>query len=313
MVHTSPFSNFARLLQRLAFHPCNTIIVHVDSRTPDSEFNEVASLVLLHSNAFLTRARTKGQWGGISLVRIELLGLMEALGRNPNTDFIINLSADDYPIKPMEHIHEMLRRHKGYSFVHVSQAVGVNALPKMHEKFFLECALWPVQVLPPTATVGSEKLEAEVADLYARVLNSTNHIERAHRAALKDTGRVPSYGLGFQWWMLSNEAAFHIVGSHDVRARFHMYKHLHIPDESFFQSLFISDPVLNGTLLNDNMRLAYLNEGRCSSLDENNITLLATSSHLFARKFKDVATLDLVDQMNMYKWQYERVWEDGQV
>lgn len=36
---------------------------------------------------------------GISLVRMELLGIMEALEWHPNTDYIINLSAHDYPIK----------------------------------------------------------------------------------------------------------------------------------------------------------------------------------------------------------------------
>jgi hypothetical protein len=39
---------------------------------------------------------------GISLVRMELLGVMEALEWHPNTDYIINLSAHDYPIKSVE-------------------------------------------------------------------------------------------------------------------------------------------------------------------------------------------------------------------
>jgi hypothetical protein len=311
MVHQSPFDKFARLLKRLASHPCHTTIVHVDSRSPDGDIDEVASLVALHPNVFHARARARGYWGGVSLVRIELLGIMEALERNPTTDFIINLSSDDYPIKPMEHIHEFLRRYKSTSFVHISKAVGVATRPRKHEKFFLECANYPVRVLPPNSTVDGSESDLAVTDLYARVLNSTDRIDLTHRAMLRNYGAVPSYGLGSQWWMLSNEAAFHIVGSHSVRAHYHMYKHLHIPDESFFQSLFLSDPILVGTYTPNNMRLAYLTRGRCSSLDDTNITLLSTSSHLFARKFKDVATLDIVDQMVLYKWQYERTWEEG--
>jgi hypothetical protein len=45
-----------------------------------------------------------GHISGISLVRMELLGIMEALEWHPNTDYIINLSGHDYPIKSVHQL-----------------------------------------------------------------------------------------------------------------------------------------------------------------------------------------------------------------
>lgn len=313
MCHNTNLERVTRLIKRLTVNPCHSVVLHVDRGELHTVHASIAATVENYKNAHIMKNRIRGTWGGVSLVRMEILGLMEALRLHPNTDFIVNLSSDDYPIKSDEHIHRFLRANKYRSFVHIEESSSVADQPIKPDSFFIECHQYPVAVSTPRmlrrnsaaydeivdakSEISNKESDYEHGNMYSTVFNSTYRIQQLNAAFLENNGQSPRYSIGSQWWMLTNEAAFHIVSSHQVREQYHLFKYLHIPDETFFQTVFLSDEVLRGSYVPKNMRYAKLEGGRCSAVTEKDVPKLVLSPLLFARKFVNSSILQQMDLM----------------
>jgi hypothetical protein len=100
LVHKNP-GQLARLLDRLK-HPDADIYVHIDAKTNIEPFSKL----LQRPNVYIIKKRVKVYWGSYNIVMATLNGFEQILSVKKGYNYINVLSGDDYPIKPIDHIHQ---------------------------------------------------------------------------------------------------------------------------------------------------------------------------------------------------------------
>ena len=114
LVHRYP-QQFKRLF-RAIYTPANHYLIHVDKRSGLGLQAEIRDFLSGYSNAHLLGSQTV-VWGGYSMVDVELRGIKELLKISAEWDCFINLSGQDFPLKPQAFIQEFLSRNKGKDFL----------------------------------------------------------------------------------------------------------------------------------------------------------------------------------------------------
>ena len=113
LVHRYP-NQFKRLFKTI-YDPKNHYLVHVDKRAGRDLYKEVLIFLADFPNSQLLRSQNV-VWGGYSMVDVELRGIRKLLKISAKWDFFINLSGQDFPLKPQSVIEDFLRQNKGKSF-----------------------------------------------------------------------------------------------------------------------------------------------------------------------------------------------------
>ncbi|KAJ3415761.1 hypothetical protein HDV05_004225 [Chytridiales sp. JEL 0842] len=184
-------------------------------------------------NVFLSKERFEGRWGDISLVWMQLGGFFE-LAQIADWDFVINMSANDYPLRSSREMHRWLSKagnngtgYMNYSLLdpYFNDEVPVrisNTDPYIEDGGFLP---------PPFPSWTSYKHSQW--NILSR--SFINHMQRD--------------------WKTFEALAW---------AEFHV-----IPDEHFFGLVLMNSPEFKDKVIKDNKRLAYFdpNEWHPSELD----------------------------------------------
>ena len=89
---------------------------------------------------------------------------------------------------------------------------------------------------------------------------------------------------GSQWWILSGEAARHLVTSAPVQHLWNYLKHTHVPDESFFHTALLNTPSLALHTQPGALRLIG-KRARGRVVTEQDVPRMLECHALFARKF----------------------------
>jgi hypothetical protein len=257
----------ARLVRRLDGDG-TTLLVHVDSKTDDGDYAAlVDSLTDVTSVGWL--ARHPCHWGGFGHVRATLKGIHELERRAVPFDYLILLTGQDYPIKPVSEIAGFLEAAEGRSFM------AHSALPSDS---------W-------SPRGGLNRVEHWHLRLYG-------HHVRAPFKRRFPTGLSP-YGGG-AYWCLSRECVDYV--REFIRTRpevVSFFEHVDIPDESFFQTILLNSE-LHDTIVNDTLRYIDWTRGRRPAILESaDFEALRASPKLFARKFdmtRHPEVLDLIDR-----------------
>ena len=127
MVHNDFQERLPNLLDAI-YSERHTYMIHADKSMDAEHWNWLNNLVdelnKQHKtkNIHLVQNRFHGAWGSISLVYLELSAIIELLrigDQNGGSKWshVINLSAYDYPIKPMKKIETFLHSHKHMNFI----------------------------------------------------------------------------------------------------------------------------------------------------------------------------------------------------
>lgn len=272
LAHRSP-DQVVRLVRRLET-PHASFFVHVDRSADDRVYEAVRSgLADLSSVSFVRRRSCT--WGGFGIVRaiLEALKAVRADGRR--FDFVVLLSGQDYPIATTTAIHQRLGEHRGHSFVN---------------NFTVPTPNW--------ANGGLERLTGW--HWHGRVLG--RHVMFPDQRLLAKTwqrrfpGGFQPYG-GSMYWALSDAALDYL---HDFLARnrrfVRFFKHVNIPDESFFQTILLNSP-LAPTVIDDDLHYADWSElqSHPKTLGHRDVGAALGSGKLFARKFDNPKVLDAID------------------
>lgn len=114
MAHTN-YNLLGRLLKKLD-HSDNTIYIHIDAKSPFSAEDRDFLVGCCRYSEIVMVDRYHANWGGYSLIDIELR--MLECASSGNYDYYHFLSGADFPIKPMEYIHTFFHKNAGYEFVH---------------------------------------------------------------------------------------------------------------------------------------------------------------------------------------------------
>ena len=96
MVYKSP-EQFEMLL-RAIYRPQNVYCVHVDKKTPDTLFQEFASIAQCFANVFLASTRITVHWGYKSVLTQELVCMQDLL-KYKKWKYFINLTGQEFPLR----------------------------------------------------------------------------------------------------------------------------------------------------------------------------------------------------------------------
>ena len=216
LVHRYP-QQFKRLF-RAIYTPANHYLIHVDKRSGPGLQAEIRDFLSGFSNAHLLGSQTV-VWGGYSMVDVELRGIKELLKISAEWDCFINLSGQDFPLKPQAFIQEFLSRNKGKDFLLIAD----QAKKRPHTMY-------------------------RVQNYFVENDHGFSGIPYK-RPYLRD---VTPY-IGGQWMVLSRECCEFMSRSSKVERFKSFYRHTLIPDEGFFPTLLMNTNY-SGTLVNDDKR-----------------------------------------------------------
>jgi hypothetical protein len=267
LVHRYP-EQFKRLFRSI-YDPRNQYLVHVDKSSGPEIEADIRLFLAGYANTALLKGK-KALWGGYSLVDAELRGMTELLAMNPDWDYFINLSGQDFPLKSQAQIIRFLTDNRGKEFIKVAdqQLVRPDTMARVG-RYFVEWGDHMVETL-------------------------------FRRRFLK--GATPY--IGNQWMMVSRRFCEFVC--HDPRAaRFKaFYRHTFIADEGFFQTVMMNNAA-HGAIVNDDMRaIDWVPDGdiklrpRTFTIDD--AAMLIASPNLFARKFDADMDSDILDALETH-------------
>jgi len=283
--------HLSRLINRLN-HTGTRFFVHVDK---SSDLREFANY--LHgSSATLIRPRLSSPWGGLGIVKATLSGIKAIIRSGFDYDYIVLISGNDYPIKPNKFISEFLsanNQSSNYIYCHVMNPGIDHEEFRRIQKYFVRVGsnliIYPGQNASITL---AEKLTQRFCKLlfgnYPRQFIP---------------GVVPVFGS--QWWALNNKAIKFIATYLDDNPEFLKYfRYSFVPDEMFFQTILYgtgNEEIMQTIVAESHdSRLTFTHWDRPDELYGQALTLndfssLKDSTKLFARKFDELKSRDLLN------------------
>lgn len=230
----------------------NIYVVHVDRKTDNEIYSDIHSLALHHCKSPIMMQRHSVAWGGWSQVATELHAIKTALQADPDWQYLVNLSGQDYPIKPHAYIQRELERAWPRSFIRVWSFDKVRAVDGDRDPHLRRPA---------------------VIELFGRAKRLPFNLPRT---------RLDIYYKGSQWHILSRPFCEWLTTS-PVAARLGRYfRFSWIPDETFFQAAIMNSP-FRDERMEDAGR--YFEFPGPKTLAADSLPAIRASHDLFARKF----------------------------
>jgi len=187
--------------------PGARFLIHINRRSDDA-VQRAARLGLAERANVVFLRRHKLYWGGFGHVQATLEGLDELYRSETDFDYVVLLTGQDYPIKPVAEIETTLARSDGRSFMAVDRLPGgwVDGMDRIRYRHWRKIGRprgWHLR-LP---------------------------IARRFPLGLEPWG-------GSSYWWLSRAAADHVRAfraEHPSYTRF--FRHVDVPDEIFFHTI----------------------------------------------------------------------------
>ncbi len=256
LVHRYP-EQFKRLFKSI-YSPRNQYLVHVDKSSGSAMAmdTDIRDFLSHYPNAAVLKGR-KVLWGGYSLVDAELRGMAELLQMDPNWEFFINLSGQDFPLKSQSRIVHFLEGSRGKEFIKVADQ----------------------KLTRPDTMSRVGKYAVELHDRIFRTILS--------RPFLK--GATPY--IGNQWMIVSRRFCQFVCHDRQAVRYKAFYKNTFIADEGFFQTVMMNTAV-HGTVVSDDLReIDWVPDGdiklRPRTFTMDDAAMLRASPAMFARKFDE--------------------------
>ncbi len=274
--HKDP-AQLTRLIDRLDGEGIS-FLIHINKKEEAMYEASRERLADRENVVFVTRVPVR--WSGFGLVRGFLMGIQAICESGLNVDYAINLSGQDYPIKPNPVIKQRLAGYEGRTIL--------EYFPLPHE--------------PWQGNGGMFRIEP----YYFWVLGRYYTYPPANMRWLPHKKRKVPHGLkpygGSAWWCF-NQATLtylndfiHTKAGRDV-IRF--FEHTWGSPELFFQTILLNSPLADD-IANDNLwQIDWIpGVARPVLFTSKHFDSLRDSNRLFARKFDpaiDGEILDLID------------------
>lgn len=261
-------AQLGRLLRALAT-PNASFAIHVDRKTRPSVFRAMQAAVDGVARVHFLE-RHVSHWGGFGHVRATLKGLAHAVESGDPFDYLVLLTAQDYPLRPAALIEEQLGDAGGRSYL----------------------SYWPLPFRLWKPREGLDRFQ----DWH---FVSYGHLHIALPLRREIPGGLRAFGGG-PYWCLARPVVEHVydfVRRNPEYVRF--FEHVYVPDELFFQTIVLNSPH-TPSLVNDDLRFIDWSEPRGPTvLRMEHLPRLLESDKLFARKFDesvDAGVLDALDR-----------------
>ncbi|WP_367356337.1 beta-1,6-N-acetylglucosaminyltransferase [Mesotoga sp.] len=239
----------------------NVILIHVDIRVKDAQYDFIKSELREYSNVMFV-GRRKCNWGKFDLVSVTLDSMRIITGERLSFSFCSLLSGQDFPIKSTKHIEQFLKKHVGNSFI---------------DYFSLPSDCWQKG--------GTDRYKHYHFNLFSNA-RMDERISKIIRIRRRIPAGVSFYG-GSQWWTLNKEAVEFIDHAATHSPRFvNWFRNVFIPDEMFFQTMLINSE-LSESIVNDNLRYIVWPGPKVFGEEDTQALLDSGESKLFGRKFDE--------------------------
>lgn len=263
-----------RLIKKLEEFQSADVYIHVDLNHPEIRkqiSNSERVYILPEGKAFHII------WGGINIVKATLQMIREVQQSGKGYDYIWLISGQDYPIVPANEIERRLEAHPGFNYIDMIQPDNdhYSWYKKLYEVWY------PAWINKDTITVKAFKRIYKIA---------TGGYRHTFKQFIKRKPFEEKLAFGSQWWVLTSEAAFELLDYSDKHPEvLEYYRNAIIPDESFFQTLFMIGAYRENR--KSSLTFSYLdsNHRHPVTLTEKDYEKVkkAREQKCFARKFDD--------------------------
>lgn len=298
------------LLGRVAsrLHPAR-MVVHVDAKVDIAPFqNAVASAGAGHRVTFVVD-RVLVSWAGWSQV-VAIKSMVKAALEFANPEqYLILLSGQDYPIKPIEEITSFLRKNSGTQFMRCFDIRTSNRVYQRHGR--------------PIFARDLPFLRTSTQSLILRKAR-TGVIRLIEYGRALTVSRQPPAGLVLAHGPTHFAAQAHCLAALEERTNPEIDDYLSrvfCPEEKYFQSLLASSPfrhsLPDGNLVpfcgEGNWRYANLHHIHPSLIkvyDDHDIPEVSASSQFFLRKLESQRSARLLDYIDRRLLRAPMIHED---
>ena len=263
------------------------------------------------SNVHILEDYVSVGWGKFSMIQMELHCINWLIANSIEFDWLIFLSGQDYPIKPLTEIEEFLEKSEYDGFMDHFLAKNppekrTDGGLKWKKAIGIRRYFYHYYKLAPAP---SEKLIARMRSLNNRLINNWQPLIKLmlNKSGVYvgircfSTPFNPKFQcyVGSQWWTLSDRCIKYIHDFVNCNPAYVKYcQKTLIPDESFFQTILLSHPQLS--IFNDNKRYICWQECTPTTLGVQDVEALITSQAHFARKFNIQVDTQVLDRLDQY-------------
>lgn len=260
----------------------NDIYVHVDAKATGFR-PEILQEAVRHSTLRILPERLSVNWGGVSIMRSELLLLKAALADGAH-DYYHLLSGMDLPIKSQKEIHDFFDAHQGKEFINLWE------FKKSTLSRFRYYTVFPE---------GEGRFRTRIV----------NHIFKGLQMMVgHKINRDVDFRFGSQWFSITHDLAAYVVGHEEWLEK--VFRHTSTCDEIFLPTLvwnspfrdrlFVDKPVKSQKEQNlSNMRFIDWTRGESVrhpwTFRAYDLPLLESVEHLWARKFDENVDAEIID------------------
>ena len=288
--HKNP-AQFGRLLKRL-YYPGAMFYIHVDAKAPLNEFQLAASSIPATALRWLPKRKTIS-WGNFSLSEAYLHGFETVLKQQPQVDFIITISGQDYPIVSNEVLHNWLYERIDQTIL--DYALVTEESPHILERveqYYLSIKPHRTIIYPhPTPTDFRKKL-FNTALRFSRLFNLPRRLPLQHQLY-----------FGTNWFQLKPLTARYLVEfARNNPSYVNFYRTTFVPEEIFFQTILLNAPdKIRSTI--HNHRMTFMQWDRAPNsyftpISVSELPDMISSDKFFARKFDETCDSEVLDALD---------------
>ncbi len=225
MAHSN-FEQLKLLLKKLD-HKDNMFYIHIDAKAEfnDTDAKNIKNACVYSPIEFIKRS--KAVWGGYSLIAIELK-LLEAASAH-NCDYYHLLSGVDFPIKPLEYIHNFFIKHNGTEFIDFCPEEFIEA---QHHRLALY-------------SFFRDKYGRNFKSIYHHLEEASFNIQRVLKIDRTKKYKNLKIQMGSQWFSITDGFVKHIIKNKTLVKK--IFKYTTCCDECFVQTLALNSDFFNNT------------------------------------------------------------------
>lgn len=267
-------------------HPGHHFFIHLDKKYNPNVKDEYAKNKHVHfiSNRIIIN------WGGFSIVRTTLNLVQDALSSGIEFDYFILMSGQCFPIKSTRYIRNFIKKHQGRSFIEFFPLPDARLKHGGMDKFYYPVFFDQLGfVQKNNFTIKNKTFEPKkiVFKCLAALLRKTGYKREMPK------GLTPCFGS--QWWVLHQSAVRYVIeyiGRNPEICNF--FKYTWAPDELFFQTILYNSPVAGDIEPKPLWYIDWSANGPPKTLSADDIDAILQSEALFARKFDDNKSMDIL-------------------
>lgn len=257
-------------------HPCFYFYIHLDKKIDIKDYEFLSQM----ERVSFIRERVLCNWGGYSFVKAILASLSEVVKTCDELDFINLLSAQDYPIKPINNIYEFLEKNIGLNFISYDedpQRKWWHHASKRSELYHLTDFSFKGKYL--VQGVINKYLPRRKFPLPVELYGSSDS----------------------SWWTITNECAKYIINFMDQNKKLNDFMKYTWGADEFLIATIIMNSIFASKTVNNNLRLITWVDGVSNPkvLAIKDFDIIKTSDRLFSRKFDTTIDTQILNEIDL--------------